>query len=118
MTNFTLTAGTAVSAGQTIRVDDEQMFITSVSTNEIYVERGINGTTAATHSDEDVVYIYDYPWDIVHACLIQVMRWWKRKDTAYAEIIGTPALGAVVAKKGLDPDIRAIVQQYKKSRYQ
>ena len=46
----------AVSAGHTIRIDDEQLFVTSVdraagaTTATLGVERGVNGTSAAAHA--------------------------------------------------------------------
>jgi len=111
---LTVTAGTNFSIGQTIRIDDEQQYITGISTNTLTVERGVNGTTAAAHLKDATIYIYEYPWDIVHACLIQTMRWYKRKDSAYQDIVGIPEMGTFITSKGLDPDVKMILNQYRK----
>ena len=43
--------GSQVSAGQIIKVDDEEMEVSSISTNTLTVVRGVNHTTAASHSN-------------------------------------------------------------------
>ncbi len=113
-TTITVDAGTSFAHGQTIRIDTEQMYVPSISTHILTVERGVNGTTATTHLNNADIYIYEYPWDIVHGCLIQAMRWYKRKDSAYQDIVGIPEMGTFVTSKGLDPDVKMILGQYKK----
>lgn len=117
-TTITVDDGTKFAIGQTIRIITsnvgEQMYITGIATHVLTVERGKNGTTAATHDNNDDVYIYDYPEPIKEACLIQTMRWWTRKDTAFADVIGVPELGTVVAKKGLDPDVKELLRPFKR----
>ena len=68
-TTCTVTAVTNLSAGNTILIDSEQMYIYSISTLTLTVERGVNGTTAATHSNSATLYIYQYPADIRQACI-------------------------------------------------
>jgi len=68
-TTFTVTSATNLSAGHTILIDDEQIFIYSISSSTLTVERGVNGTTAATHDDSTTIYIYQYPYDIWQACI-------------------------------------------------
>lgn len=66
-TTATLTANSAADSsvypGQTILVGSEQMYVTAVSGTSITVERGVNGTTAASHSAA-TIYIYKYPLEI------------------------------------------------------
>jgi len=81
--------GTDFSIGQVIKVDDEQMFITNISTNDLTVSRGLNGTTAATHVNDSIVYILKAPEDIQMACEILVARWLHRADASWADRIGT-----------------------------
>lgn len=56
-TTVAVTSAAELSIHDTILVEDEQMHITAISTNSLTVERGYNGTTAATHADEDVVTV-------------------------------------------------------------
>jgi len=60
----TVTAVTNLSAGQTILIGTEQMFIESIATTTLTVIRGVNGTTAATHLISSNLYIYQYPYDV------------------------------------------------------
>lgn len=57
------TAASLIYPGDTVLVDSEQMFVSAVSTTLLTVERGVNGTTAASHSAA-TIYIYRYPADI------------------------------------------------------
>lgn len=68
-TTCTVTAITNLSAGNTILIDTEQMYIYSIATLTLTVERGVNGTTAATHQNGASLYIYQYPANIRQACL-------------------------------------------------
>jgi len=113
-TTVTVSAEDVLAPGHTILAGAEQMYISAATTdssNEITVTRGVNGSTAAAHSTA-TASIYDYPDTIKQAVLIQANRWWKRKDSAFADVIGIPELGTIIAKKGLDPDVKEIVRQY------
>lgn len=116
-TGVDVVSGTPFSAGHTIRIESEQMYVESVSANTLTVRRGVNGTTAATHATSKAVYVYEYPMPIAQACLITAMRAFKRKDTAYADIISSPELGQIIMSKGLDPDVKIIIERYRKWSY-
>jgi len=117
VTQFTVSDGSEIKAGQTIRVDTEQMFVSDVTQNELHVERGVNGTTAATHADASVVSVYTYPEDITQAVLILAMRAWKRKDSAYQDIVGTPETGQIITSKGIDPDVLELCVPFQRQEY-
>lgn len=116
-TGVDVASGAALAVGQTMRVESEQMYIQSISSNTATVKRGVNGTTAATHATGVTVYVYEYPMPVVQACLIQTMRNWKRKDTAFADVISSPELGTVSVWKGLDPDVAKKIAMYRKWSY-
>ncbi len=115
-TGVTVSATTGLAIGHTIRVESEQMYIQSISALVLTVRRGVNGTTAATHTTGQTVNIYEYPAPIFQACLIMTMRAWERKDSAYQDIVGNPELGTLIASKGIDPDVAETVKQYVKYR--
>lgn len=65
-TSLTLAGNGPIVAGQTIRIGDEQMYVSAVATGATgpaTVERGVNGTTATTHSAAAIT-IARYPRDI------------------------------------------------------
>lgn len=99
---------TDVEAGHTILMDSEQMYVESYSANTLTVVRGVNGTTAASHSTSAIISIFLYPAPVVEAALIQSARLWKRKDTAF--VSGTVQQGAF----GLDADVQALLSAYRR----
>lgn len=104
-TGVDVSSGAAFAVGNTIRIDSEQMYITGIASNTLTVRRGVNGTTAATHATAKTVYYYEYPPEIVQACLVQAMRTFKRKDTSYLDVMGNPETGTMTWVKQLDPDV-------------
>jgi len=68
-TDVDVTSATNLSAGQVILVESEQIYIYSISSTTLTVERGVNGTTAASHDTGKTIYIYQYPSDIRQACI-------------------------------------------------
>ena len=60
-TSVVVDDGTDFEVGQNIKADSEEMTITAISTHTLTVVRGVNGTTAATHSDNVSVYEDDSP---------------------------------------------------------
>lgn len=113
-TDMDVTSASNLSAGDTILVGSEQMYISSISSNTLTVKRGVNGTTAATSTSGTALYLYQYPDQIVEATLIQAMRWWKRRESAFQDMVGSAEVGQLIAYKGLDADIKLIVEGFKK----
>jgi hypothetical protein len=72
-TSITL-SGTTCEAGWTLLIDSEALFVSAVSSNVATVERGANGTTAATHLIAAAVNRYVVPADIEQACLEMAMH--------------------------------------------
>jgi hypothetical protein len=87
-TTVAVTSATGLSPAETILVDSEQMYITGISSNNLTVERGVNGTTAATHSDEDAVKSYIYPSEVVQACLDLSKVTFRNRDLGVTDTIG------------------------------
>lgn len=113
-TTFTATSGAALEALQTILVDSEQMYITGISSNTITVDRGVNGTTAATHSSGADVAVYRYPDDLVEATAIEAVRLWRRRDAPFG-VVGDANTGMVRIAR-VDSDVAEIVSRFVKLR--
>lgn len=62
-------SGAGCEVGWTLLVDTEAMFVTNVIGNVATVERGVNGTIAATHLIAAAVSRYVVPVDIEQACI-------------------------------------------------
>lgn len=108
-TSVTMTGGHSVKPLHTLLIDSEQLFVTAVSSNTLTVKRGVNGTTAATHSNGASVSRYDYPDAVSGACYIQASRILKRKDAPFG-VLGIGDMGQAQFIPRLDPDVRGFLE--------
>ena len=113
-TTLTVTDGSKFAVGETLLIESEQLYITAISTNDLTVDRGVNGTTAAVHADSTDISTYRYPEEVVVACLLQTSRLWKRKDSGFSSSVGLPQSGTFKVYQGLDPDVRQLLSPYRK----
>jgi hypothetical protein len=104
--------GALFAVGQTILIDTEQCYVSGISTDTLTLTRGVNGTTAASHLAAAVIYIYKYPKAITIATIMQTLRWWKRRESAFQTSVQTE-IGSINVYRGVDPDISVICQQYR-----
>ena len=68
-TSFDVASAALISAGHTLLVGTERIYVESVSSNTLTVERGVAGSTAATHLTGATVSRYSYPAAVKQACL-------------------------------------------------
>ena len=97
-TSISVTSATALGPAQTILIDSEQLYITAISGNTLTVERGVNGTTAATHSGRAGLTRYDYPELVVQACLDVAKLTFRNRDLGSAGTIGSGEMSMTVAE--------------------
>ena len=81
--SFGVNGGMPFSAGDTLLIGSEQLYVTAVGTNMLTAVRGVNGTRAAHHAASSAVQVYRYPAGVAEACLVQTARMWKRKDMVF-----------------------------------
>ena len=101
--------GALFSAGTTLRIDTEDMYVPIVSGDVLTLERGVNGTTAVAHSEGAAIYIAQYHRIVKEACTEQSVKWWKRRESAYASKIGDQTNGIVQVYHGLDADVETML---------
>jgi len=88
-TSISVASASDLSSAQTILVNSEQIYITGISGNTLTVERGVNGTTAATHSGGDTAYKYLYESIVVQACLDLSKVYFRDRDMGTTLTIGS-----------------------------
>lgn len=66
-TSLTLSGEGTIETGATIKIEDEQLFIESITEGAATVVRGVNGTTAAAHTDAAISSAL-YPAVVIRAC--------------------------------------------------
>lgn len=87
----TITASDALdlSPGCTLLIGDEQMYVLAVEGDSLKVERGVNGTTAASMSGGETIYVMGYPAEATAACLDIARNRWRDRDGGATDFIGT-----------------------------
>ncbi len=98
--------GSKFSVGQTILIDAEQQYVSAAPSTTLTVARGVNGTVAATHANGKTISRYVYTPEVRDACLIQAVRLWKRKETAF--VTREPPSGFM----GFDADAARLLQPF------
>ena len=91
-TSVPVTSAADLKVHDTILVATEQMHITAIATNTLTVERGYNGTTAATQLDEALVTVLH---DIQHSLLSNVVTANEDIDAGLLAEIGGELVAAV-----------------------
>lgn len=76
----TETAGKALAAGQTLAVEQEQLYVTAVDGQQVTVERGVNGSEAAAHAAGTSIGVYRYPGPVTEACLQLAAGQWQGRN--------------------------------------
>ena len=108
--------GSILSGGHTIRIDDEQLYVAGVAddgvgTATLTVQRGVNGTAAASHAAAAGMSVYRYPAAIAEACLLQAAAWWR--DRAMAPF-APPSRDNADEAAGVDPTARQLLEPYRR----
>jgi len=108
-----VTVATDFEVLQTILIDSEQMYITAITVNTLTVERGVNGTTAATHSTGAAIKRYRYPNAVVEATLMQASRLWTRRASGFANQVGFTETGIMRPWVGMDLDVKDMLSDFR-----
>jgi hypothetical protein len=111
-TSVSVTSAANLGPAQTILINTEQLYITSISGNTLTVERGVNGTTADTHSGGTSLSRYDYPELVVQACLDLSKIVFRDRDMGAATSIGSGAV-AITGAEGEIQSILGTLDQYR-----
>lgn len=83
---------------------------------KISVDSDYGGFAAGIKKGVKITATWGYaptvPEPIRRVSIIQVCRWFKRRESAYSDVIGTTEMGMLIMYKGLDPDINLILKPY------
>lgn len=82
---LTVTSGTNFEIGMTLLIDSEQMFVENVSTNDVTVIRGVNGTTDAAHANTTAIYAIFPPLQIRMAANALAARAFMRGESQWTD---------------------------------
>lgn len=112
---FTMADGHTLKAGEIVKIDNEIMIISSIATSDTVtpVARGDNGSTAATHLINSVVYKWNSQADIVQSCLeITASAYRRRKGQGVTGAAQVTAAGVVITPQDVPGQAREILDKY------
>lgn len=109
-TGVVVSDGTRVHPGHTFKADAEQFYVNSMEGTTAYVERGVNGTTPATHAASATFGIYTYPV-IRRATVLQTARILARHEAALG-VVGGGDVGQIRLSAALDPDVKKLLERF------
>lgn len=102
-----------IKPGMTLLIGSEQIFVEALNSSTVLnVERGVNGTTAATHLDDDAISIALYPSAVVLSTYMAAARLWVRRRSGFGTVIGDQSAGAFNVHQGLDPDVKRKLEPF------
>lgn len=117
-TALTLTLSTdgTIEVGHTILCESEQMYITALGTLSATVERGVNVSTATSHTGAALSY-YRYPMDIHQACIdLSVALYQNRgKRGIQSERLGDYAY--TMSREMMNSILEDSIRGYKRMRF-
>ena len=99
-----VTGSSGASAGHTLLIDEEQLYVREAGGGRLAVDRGVNGTEASAHETGSAVYVFEYPGPVVEAALLQTVRLWRLASGA----------GDSEGRAVLDADVRTLLASYRK----
>jgi hypothetical protein len=114
-----LTVPASIAGQELLQIDDEQLYVSSVTTGETRtgtVVRGANGTTAAAHSEDAAVTLYAPPAAIVKAA-DTLAAWLYRRPDAPFEKTAMPGLGQVIIPSELPADVANILRHFQRQSF-
>jgi hypothetical protein len=108
-TTITIGDDTRFEAMQLIKVDSELMRVTAVNAaipDTLTVERGVNGSTAATHAKDTDIFIWTPTDDTTENILRMAAYLYRLKDSQVYDTTATPELGIITIPKGIPADVK------------
>jgi hypothetical protein len=117
-TTITVTnpGGNTFSAGMTLKVDSEQMYVSEALGAVLGIVRAVNGTVATTHSRLTPIYIYTYPSPITEETLLLATAWWKQRENPTTYMAGNSLTGTYSITKDAEEIIAARLKNFIKRK--
>lgn len=114
-TTITLTGVTGLEAGQLLKIESEFVLVTAVNTSSapvvytLTVERGANGSTAASHVKTTPFYIWQVQGNITQACA-RLVKWrYTQKDVDTFDKTYSGETGMVSVPTAIPTDVMTLL---------
>ena len=102
--------GSGFAADTLIKVENEIMRITGISTDDLTIVPGENGSTAAAHDDDTAIYIWNVQHDIRTAAIQIATNFYQRRYGENVSGVATiTAAGVVISPRDVPDAARNII---------
>jgi len=97
-----------------LKIDSEYLYVwaKNQSDNTLRVKRGVNGTTAAAHTNGTTVYVYKPMNQVYHATRRLTAYLHAQKDAKF-EAVAVPHMGYMEIPSGLPKDLRDLIHYFR-----
>jgi hypothetical protein len=110
-TSITVSDGTKLEVGQTIQADSEWLLVKRVEGPTVTVERAINGSTAATHTNGASIQVF-VPEQEVRRIASRFALWLYKQDEAPYTYEETRFDGAMIIPKSAPPEVHRFIKRF------
>ena len=114
-TSFVLNAGHTVETGDIIKIDNEIMQGT-ISSSDTFTptRRGDNGSSAAAHLENAIVYTWE-PLAIIKDCCLQIATNYYQRRTGQQQMAATvTAMGVVLTPQDIPQGVTFVLDSFRK----
>lgn len=107
-------ASSEIYVGDTLLIESEQVYVSNVETTTLTVTRGVNGTTAAGHTDASLLRRV-FPPEVVECVLLQATRLYREKATGYGGSVASFSEGGYSSFRASYPQIRESLSRFRRT---
>jgi hypothetical protein len=114
-TTLQVTSGANFQRGQTLRIESEWLVVSAISGNNLTVERGQNGSTAATHAAGTAIDIYRPMRDVERVTLRFAVWLYKQLEAPFTFELQTDAGGRVIIPPNAPPEVHRFIKHRRRA---
>ena len=113
-TTLAVSDGDNFQRGQTLRIGDEWLYVSDIATNNLTVERGLNGSTAAEHAADTVIYVYNPPKEAVRVALRYAAWLYGQRQAPFSYEVQTDQGGNVIIPQSAPSAVHRFIRAFRR----
>ena len=109
-----------IQAGHLLRIESEYIetaLTVNVAANTVGLVRGRNGTAAAAHAQNTVIYVWRIPEPVKDAAVIQAVRQMERGFQGFGDARAQPEISQIFFFKQIDPEAASKLSTYRRVEF-
>lgn len=113
-TSLTVSKGANFETGQTLLIESEWLYVSRIAGDSLTVERGLNGSTAATHANGTAISIYEPMRDVTKVARRFAMWLYKQNESPFEFEISTGDNSFIIPRDA-PPEVHRFVKRYRRT---